>query len=107
MNCHTLAKSGVRAAREVECGAGAGASVGFLKRYFVKDKARVATRNMFPDLGDRCVGEVLEEAFRYRAPFGQEGSSSRTGNGNGARDGDGGGNLFEGKSFRSTYPSDQ
>ena len=108
-NCHTLAKSEVRAAREAECSAGTGASVGFLKKYCVKDKARVATRNMFPDLGDRCVGEVFEEAFRDRAPFGQEGSSSRTGNGNGARggEGDGGGNPFEGKSFRSTYPSDQ
>ena len=108
-NCHTLAKSEVRAAREAECGAGTGANVGFLKKYCVKDKARVATRNMFPDLGDRCVGEVFEEAFRDRAPFGQEGSSSRTGNGNGARggEGDGGGNPFEGKSFRSTYPSDQ
>jgi len=66
-DCNTLAKSEVRAAREAEC---ADASLNFTKRYCVKNKARVATTNMFPgERGRNCVGKVFEEAMGDNVPF--------------------------------------
>jgi inner membrane protease ATP23 len=98
-NCYILAKSEVRAAREAEC---AGATMSFTKRYCAKEKARVATKNMFPDVGLQCVAAVFEEAMLDKAPFG-----------NGKNDGGISSDSKEvqyvhdfGRSFESTYPSD-
>eukprot|EP00557_Chaetoceros_sp_GSL56_P004348 CAMPEP_0176497074 /NCGR_PEP_ID=MMETSP0200_2-20121128/11527_1 /TAXON_ID=947934 /ORGANISM="Chaetoceros sp., Strain GSL56" /LENGTH=353 /DNA_ID=CAMNT_0017895057 /DNA_START=111 /DNA_END=1172 /DNA_ORIENTATION=- len=103
-NCYTLAKSEVRAAREAEC---ANATMSFTKRYCAKEKARVATKNMFPDVGLQCVAAVFEEAMVDKAPFGGgEGKGWDGGGGGGIRkDGD----LYAfpgGRSFESSYPSD-
>lgn len=89
-NCYTLAKSEVRAAREAEC---ADASLSFTKRYCAKEKARVATKNMFPDLGNKCVAAVFEEAMADKAPFFDKERSQSDEN-------------TAGRSFQSTYPSD-
>eukprot|EP00553_Chaetoceros_curvisetus_P010284 CAMPEP_0204634980 /NCGR_PEP_ID=MMETSP0717-20131115/30536_1 /ASSEMBLY_ACC=CAM_ASM_000666 /TAXON_ID=230516 /ORGANISM="Chaetoceros curvisetus" /LENGTH=195 /DNA_ID=CAMNT_0051653579 /DNA_START=49 /DNA_END=636 /DNA_ORIENTATION=+ len=91
-NCYTLAKSEVRAAREAEC---SDASLSFTKRLCVKEKARVATKNMFPDLGLQCVGAVFEEAMKDHAPFDDKGKNVN------------GGGYVHGRSFQSSYPSDQ
>ncbi len=92
-NCYTLAKSEVRAAREAEC---SDASLSFTKRLCVKEKAIVATKNMFPDLGPQCVGAVFEEAMKDHAPFFDN-----------KKGGKNGGNYVHGRSFQSTYPGDQ
>ena len=65
-DCETLAKSEVRAARDAEC---ANTSLNFTKRFCVRDRARVATTNMFPEKGGDCVGKVFEEALKDYAPF--------------------------------------
>lgn len=91
-NCYTLAKSEVRAAREAECG---DASISFTKRYCAKEKARVATKNMFPDLGTKCVAAIFEEAMADKAPFFDNNVKNRTDD-----------NTVNGRSFQSTYKGD-
>ena len=63
-DCATLAKSEIRAAREAECG-----GVGFWKEKCVKDKAREATKNMFPYKGIDCVNQVFKEGMVDTVPF--------------------------------------
>lgn len=91
LNCYTLAKSEIRAAREAEC---AHVSMSFTKRFCVKEKARVATKNMFPDLGVQCVGAVFEESMRDKEPFEQNSSTKYEG-------------YAQGRSFESSYRGDQ
>ena len=86
-NCYTLAKSEVRAAREAEC---ADATMSFSKRYCAKEKARVATKNMFPDVGLQCVAAVFEEAMKDELPFFEKEKTN-----------------VSGISFRSSHSSDQ
>jgi len=73
-DCSTLARSEVRAAREAECAEGATMKMGFAKRYCVRDKAIIATKNMFPNTGNQCVANVFEEAMMDTAPFQQRSS---------------------------------
>ena len=89
-NCYTLAKSEVRAAREAEC---ADSSMSFMKRYCAREKARVATKNMFPDVGLQCAAAVFEEAMKDKAPFPDDGIIN-------------GVTSMQGRSFQSTFPSD-
>mmetsp|Transcript_23955 Transcript_23955/g.36484 ORF Transcript_23955/g.36484 Transcript_23955/m.36484 type:complete len:340 (-) Transcript_23955:74-1093(-) len=91
LNCYTLAKSEIRAAREAEC---ANVSMSFTKRFCVKEKARVATTNMFPDLGVQCVGAVFEESMRDKEPFQKNNSQKADG-------------YAQGRSFQSSYRGDQ
>jgi len=67
-NCYNLAKSEIRAAREAECDNSL-TSFDFMKRFCVKDKAKVATTNMFPDIGLHCVNQVFDEAIGDNEPF--------------------------------------
>ena len=67
--CHSLAYSEVRAAREAECDS---SLTNFTKGICVKDKAGVATGNMFPDGGRGCVCDVFEVAMADLAPLGLE-----------------------------------
>ena len=91
-NCYTLAKSEVRAAREAEC---ADATMSFTKMYCAKEKARVATKNMFPDVGLQCVAAVFEEAMKDEEPFVKKEAKKSKSN-----------HRMSRVSFRSTYPSD-
>jgi hypothetical protein len=65
-NCHTLARSEIRAAREAECDS---ITFGFWKKNCVKDKAKNATKNMFPYNGYDCVNKVIDEAITDHSPF--------------------------------------
>ena len=66
-NCELLAKSEIRAAREAEC---AEERFSVVKRFCVKDRATIATCNMFPDtIGQDCVRKVFDEAMKDQAPF--------------------------------------
>ena len=64
--CHALAYSEVRAARDAECH---GSLTTFTRNICAKDKATVATKNMFPMEGRGCVCHVFEEAIRDVAPL--------------------------------------
>jgi len=64
-DCMQLAHSEVRAAREAECHS----SARFLKSICVKDRATIATKNMFPVEGKECVRQVFEKAFKDNSPF--------------------------------------
>lgn len=94
-NCHTLAKSEVRAAREAEC---ADTTMSFTKRYCAKERAKVATGNMFPDLGNKCVAAVFEEAMEDKAPFSDH---------KGSRESRSDGYNVDGRSFQSSYAGDK
>jgi hypothetical protein len=65
--CNQLAYSEVRAAREAEC---SNSLTTFTGRMCSKDKATVATKNMFPDTARKCVCDVFEEAMNDHSPFG-------------------------------------
>lgn len=60
-----LAYSEVRAAREAECFS----STRFFKAVCVKDRATIATKNMFPSKGQECVRQVFEDAMKDHTPF--------------------------------------
>jgi len=65
--CEILAMSEIRAAREAEC---AEERFNVVKRFCVKDRATIATCNMFPDtIGQDCVRKVFEEAMKDQTPF--------------------------------------
>jgi hypothetical protein len=64
--CNQLAYSEVRAAREAECG---NSLTAFTAKICAKDKATVATKNMFPDMARKCVCDVFEEAMNDYSPF--------------------------------------
>lgn len=66
--CNQLAYSEVRAAREAEC---SNSLTAFTGRMCSKDKATVATKNMFPDTARKCVCDVFEEAMNDHSPFGE------------------------------------
>ena len=66
-DCHQLAYSEVRAARDAECRSSLNR---FTLSYCVKERAGHATNNMFPHQeGRNCVGRVLEAALADRSPF--------------------------------------
>lgn len=65
-DCKQLAWSEVRAAREAEC---SNSLTSFTANICAKDKATVATRNMFPDEGRKCVCNVFNDAMGDLAPF--------------------------------------
>ncbi|KAK1745590.1 hypothetical protein QTG54_003514 [Skeletonema marinoi] len=65
-NCKELAYSEIRAAREAECG---NSLTAYTQLICVKDKATVATKNMFPDEGRACVCNVFDEAMNDHTPF--------------------------------------
>lgn len=96
-NCYTLAKSEIRAAREAEC---ANSSMSFTKRYCSKEKARVATKNMFPDEGLQCVAAVFEEAIDDYAPFDRHEEAKDEHNSYSINRGNG--TIF-GRTFQSSY----
>jgi len=64
--CRQLAYSEVRAAREAECG---NSLTAYTQKMCAKDKATVATKNMFPDEGRACVCSVFDEAMNDHSPF--------------------------------------
>ncbi|KAL7475385.1 hypothetical protein ACHAW6_001302 [Cyclotella cf. meneghiniana] len=74
--CRSLAYSEVRAARDAECSA---SLTSFTRNMCAKEKATLATKNMFPEEGRGCVCDVFEEAIRDVAPLG--GGSGRYGRG--------------------------
>ncbi|KAL3777196.1 hypothetical protein ACHAWO_013077 [Cyclotella atomus] len=83
--CHSLAYSEVRAARDAECD---NSLTNFTKGICAKDKATVATKNMFPEEGRGCVCDVFEKAVSDLAPLGLKGDlntakDSANGEGNG------------------------
>jgi hypothetical protein len=57
----------------------------FTTNICAKDRAIVATRNMFPDEGKKCVCDVFDAAVKDYAPFlvGSGGGSSEDGVGGG------------------------
>ncbi|KAL7497009.1 hypothetical protein ACHAWT_005130 [Skeletonema menzelii] len=65
-NCKQLAYSEIRAAREAECG---NSLTAYTQKICSKDKATVATKNMFPDEGRGCVCSVFDEAVNDHTPF--------------------------------------
>jgi hypothetical protein len=67
--CRQLAYSEVRAAREAECG---NSLTAYTQKICAKDKATVATKNMFPDEGRACVCSVFDEAMNDHSPFSPE-----------------------------------
>lgn len=69
-DCRQLARSEVRAAREAEC---RNSFAQFTANICVKEKATIATRNMFPEEGRKCVCDVFEEAMNDMAPFRDDG----------------------------------
>ena len=85
-NCQTLARSEIRAAREAECDSvssilaspfGRTMSTLFGKDRCVMEKAKEATKNMFPYNGFDCVNNVFKEAMMDSAPFGNDGINGR------------------------------
>jgi hypothetical protein len=85
-NCQTLARSEIRAAREAECDSissiltapfGRTMSSLFGKDRCVMEKAKEATKNMFPYKGFDCVNHVFKEAMVDNAPFGNDGKNGR------------------------------
>lgn len=66
--CNQLAYSEVRAAREAEC---SNSLTAFTGKMCSKDKATVATKNMFPDTARKCVCDVFEDAMNDHSPFGE------------------------------------
>mmetsp|Transcript_3674 Transcript_3674/g.8036 ORF Transcript_3674/g.8036 Transcript_3674/m.8036 type:complete len:394 (-) Transcript_3674:45-1226(-) len=72
-DCHQLARSEVRAAREAEC---SNSFTQFTANICVKDKATVATRNMFPEDGKQCVCDVFTDAMNDMAPFEGDGRNN-------------------------------
>mmetsp|Transcript_6851 Transcript_6851/g.12223 ORF Transcript_6851/g.12223 Transcript_6851/m.12223 type:complete len:356 (+) Transcript_6851:64-1131(+) len=72
-DCRQLAHSEVRAAREAEC---SNSFAQFTANICVKDKATVATRNMFPEEGKKCVCDVFNEAMNDLAPFEEDGRNN-------------------------------
>ena len=76
--CHSLAYSEVRAAREAECDS---SLTNFTKGICVKDKAGVATGNMFPEVGRGCVCDVFDVAMADLAPLGLEKKNTRSSSG--------------------------
>ena len=72
-DCHQLAYSEVRAARDAECRSSLNR---FTLSYCVKERAGHATNNMFPHQeGGNCVGRVLEAALADRSPFHKGGAA--------------------------------
>ena len=84
LHCPTLAYSEVRAAREAECAATAAGPVtnrslwlapfstspGYGSvQHCVRQKATVATRNLFPERAQHCIDAVFEQAFADQRPF--------------------------------------
>lgn len=65
-DCKQLAYSEIRAAREAECSNSLTLN---MQKICSKDKATVATKNMFPDEGRGCVCSVFDEALNDRMPF--------------------------------------
>lgn len=65
--CHSLAYSEVRAARDAECD---NSLTNFTKGLCAKEKASVATKNMFPEDGRGCVCDVFDKAMSDLAPLG-------------------------------------
>jgi hypothetical protein len=65
--CHLLAYSEVRAARDAEC---EGSLTSFTKGMCAKEKASVATKNMFPSDGRGCVCDVFDKAMSDLSPLG-------------------------------------
>ena len=49
----------------------------FTTNICAKDRAIVATRNMFPDEGKKCVCDVFESAVKDYAPFMVGGGGTR------------------------------
>ena len=84
--CHSLAYSEVRSAREAECNS---SLTNFTKGLCAKEKASVATRNMFPDTGRACVCDVFEKAMSDVAPLGLKVDLNRTNLPGGERNGGG------------------
>ena len=69
-NCEVLARSEIRAAREAEC---ADERFNVVKRFCIKDRATIATCNMFPNsTGQDCVRKVFDEAIKDQAPWGED-----------------------------------
>lgn len=64
--CNSLAYSEIRAAREAEC---ASSLTNFTKNICVRDKAGVATKNMFPEEGRKCVCDVFDLAVGDMSPL--------------------------------------
>ena len=83
-DCQQLAYSEIRAAREAEC---SHSLTSFTANICVKDKATVATKNMFVEDGRKCVCDVFETAMGDLGPFVENGVrfSGSVGSGNGAK----------------------
>ena len=94
----THANSEIRAAREAECGDN---RYNFMKRYCAKERAMVATKNMFPLLGAQCIQQVFEEAYNDVAPF-QSTDSSGKQHDNGEDDSSFAGGIINGRVFRTS-----
>ena len=71
-DCRQLAYSEVRSAREAECH---GCLNNFFTGICARDKATVATRNMFADEARSCVAQVFDDAFKDMAPFDKRGDA--------------------------------
>lgn len=84
--CHQLAYSEIRAAREAECAALAHSQswlpqtmrVWFLERC-VRDTATQATRALFPTQGGGCVADVFREAYADHSPSAPPAEASAAG----------------------------
>jgi len=71
-DCRQLAYSEVRSAREAECH---GCLNSFFAGICARDKATVATRNMFADEARSCVAQVFDDAFKDMTPFDKRGDT--------------------------------
>lgn len=93
-DCRQLAYSEVRAAREAECSK---SYTSFTTNMCARDKATVATRNLFPEEGKKCVCDVFNDAMNDLSPFS-------------FADGEKGNDVFKAGCFkqgRGKYPSTQ
>jgi len=105
-DCDTLAKSEIRAAREAEC---ADATLNFTKRFCVRNKSGVATKNMFPGKKGRdCVGRVFEEAMQDFVPFDgddkkRDNLDNNTKRGSHSHGNSGDTNSINGRVFQTSY----
>lgn len=71
-DCENLAYSEIRAARQAEC-AGSWAP-----QACARVKAQVATQNLFPTMGKRCIKQVWEKAYKDTRPFGGTSNANAT-----------------------------
>ena len=76
-DCHDLAYSEVRAAREAECHSFYTSFFKNSSKWCIRERAKTATESMFPKEGGKCVDDVFRRAFEDEEPFRSGGGSGQ------------------------------